>query len=148
MAVFAAAAVAGLIGLIITLGAWYVGVKRRPSYDLHRVLAPAFVNRTGDAAFDPVAAAAVAGVSSGLSEIEGVEIVDGAETSMKAGTIARGAIYRQGDSVQGSATVAAPGTGRTLYTVGPVAAAATNSPKAVEEVVQRMIGGVAMLLEP
>jgi serine/threonine-protein kinase len=143
-----AAGVAGLAGITIALGAGYVAAGRRDSRDRHRVIAPMFVNPTGDAAFDPVAASAMARISSGLSEIEGVEVEDGAENRSGAGTVVRGAVYRQGDSIQVSATITEAITSRTLYTIGPFASPATAPAPAVEQVAQRVVGGVAMLLDP
>jgi tetratricopeptide (TPR) repeat protein len=135
----------GLVSLLALLGAGYWTLGRRPVLDPHRVLARHFVNKTGDAALDPVVVNAAAALNSGLSEIEGVEVVEGAGAT--AGTIVSGTLYRQGDSIQLSATIADAATGNSYYAVGPVEAPVARPSTAIEPLVQRVVGGVAILLD-
>ena len=87
-------------------------------------------------------------MSSGVGEIAGVEVVEGPGSRATAGMAVVGTLYRQGDSIQLSATIADPGSGKTYYTVGPVEASVTHPGAAIETLVQRVVGGVAMLLDP
>ncbi len=141
-------AAAALAGLAVALGAGYWSFGRRVPLDRHRVLAPVFENKTGEAAFDPVIANATAAVSSGLAEIEGVEVVEGAENRGTVGTLVAGTLYRQADSLLLSATISDAGSGKTIYTIGPVAASLTRPRDAIEPLAQRIVGGVAVLLDP
>ena len=141
----AAAALAGLAGVF---GTGYWSLVRRAPLDRHRVLAPAFENRTGEAAFDPVIAGVTAVVSSGLAEIEGVEVVEGSENRGTVGTLVTGTLFRQADSLLLSATISDAGSGRTIYSIGPVAASLTRPRDAIEPLAQRIVGGVAVLLDP
>ena len=112
----------GLLGLIVVSGAGYWRLGRRAPLDRHRVLAPAFVNRTGDPTLDPLIANASAAVSSGLAEIQGVEVVEGESNRASAGTLVSAALYRQGDSIQRSASITDASSGTTVYAVGPLEA--------------------------
>ena len=139
---------AGLLALAAVLGARYWRLGRQPPLDRHRVFAPAFVNKTGDVAFDPLVANASAAVSAGLAGIDAVEVVEGAESRATAGTVVTGALYRQGDSIQLSATITDPNSGKTVYTVGPVVAPANRPSDAIESLSDRVVGGVAIMLDP
>jgi serine/threonine-protein kinase len=139
---------AGVAALAAILGAGYWKLGHRAPLDRHRVFAPAFINKTGDAALDPLIANATAAVSSGLAEIDGVDVVDGAENRATAGTLVTGALYRQSDSIQLTATITDPSSGKTIYTVGPVQAPVNRPADAIEPLAQRVVGGVAMMLDP
>ena len=139
---------AGIGTLALVLGAGYWTLGRRAPVDRHRVLAPVFVNKTGDGALDLVIANVTSAMSSGVGEIAGVEVVEGPGSRATAGMAVVGTLYRQGDSIQLSATIADPGSGKTYYTVGPVEASVTHPGAAIETLVQRVVGGVAMLLDP
>ena len=138
----------GVAGLAAILGAGYWGLGRRAPMDRHRVLAPVFVDKSGNNSFAPVIANAAAAVTSGLAEIEGVEVVDGAGSRATVGTVVTGTLYRQGDSIQLSATIADASSGKTYYTVGPIEAPVTKPAAAIQPLVQRIVGGVAILLDP
>ncbi len=139
---------AGLAAMAAVLAAGYWRLGRRLPPDRHRVFAPAFVNKTGDAAFDPLVANASAAMTSGLAEIEGLEIIEGSGNPGTAGTLVAGTLYRQGDSLLLSATVSDGGSGKSFYTVGPVLAPVTRPREAIEPLAQRVVGGVAVLVEP
>jgi serine/threonine-protein kinase len=139
---------AGLTGLAVVLGAGYWGLGRRTSLDRYRVRPPMFVNKTGDPALDPVIANVTSAVSGGLAEIEGVEVVEGEGASATAGTSVAGALYRLGDSIQLSATVTDVSSGKTVYSVGPVEALTARPREAIEPLTQRIVGGVAIMLDP
>jgi tetratricopeptide (TPR) repeat protein len=139
---------AGVIVLATLLGAGYWRLGRRPPTDQQRVFAPTFVNKTGDVTFDPVVAYATAAVSSGLAEIEGIEIVESFGNRATAGTLVAGTLYREGDSLLLSATLSDGVSGKSFYTVGPVLAPVTRPRDAIEPLAQRVVGGVAVLIEP
>jgi tetratricopeptide (TPR) repeat protein len=136
----------GLVALMALLGAGYWSLGRRTALDRHRVLTRAFVNKTGDAALDPVVVNATAALNSGLGEIEGVEVME--DAGSPAGTIVSGTLYRQGDSIQISATIVDASTGNSYYAVGPVEAPVARPGAVIEPLVQRVVGGVAILLDP
>jgi hypothetical protein len=138
-----------VIGFALGLGVLFAW-RREGGRGLHqhRVAAPVFVNKTGDAAFDPVVAHLTAEVNAGLAEIEGVEVIEGSNRRASAGTVLTGALYREGDSVQLSATIIDAASGKAVYTVGPVVASAQRPSDVVAPLSQRVIGGVAALLDP
>jgi serine/threonine protein kinase len=140
-----------VIGFAIGLGvlfAWRRESGRRPGRDHHLVLAPTFENKSADAAFDPVIARVVASVRGGLAEVDSVQVLDEPEGRQTAGSMVAGALYREGDSIQVSATITDVATGKALYTVGPVVASIQRPADVLEPLSQRLVGGMAALLDP
>jgi tetratricopeptide (TPR) repeat protein len=140
--VFASASLAA-VTLVAGIG-WAV-VARTPSVDARRIAFPPTINKTGDAALEPVAAMATTLIETGLGEIGSLDVV---ESPGGAGWVVRSALYRRGDSVQATAQIVDGATGKTVYTIGPEAAAIGDPRAAMERLSQRVVGGVAMLLDP
>jgi tetratricopeptide (TPR) repeat protein len=107
-----------------------------------------FENRTGDTAYAALGQNLAERVTRGLSEIGAVELVTGAPASSeRAGTRIAGSLYRRGDSVEVTATIAEFPSQVVLRTVGPLRAPAARPEPAIDELVQRLMGGVAMMFD-
>ena len=110
----------------------------------------AFENRTGDARFTALGLNLAERVTRGLSETGVVELVGdaaGGERAGRAGTLVTGTIYLRGDSLELGAAIADAGTKVVLRTVGPLRASAGAPNAAIDELVKRVMGGVAMMFD-
>ena len=145
----------------------------RPSGAAHlnpkRVVVATFANKTGDASLAPVGLMAADWIAHGLATAEVVEVAgtaaDLASRGIKsadsgaagrkalaeiagAGLVIAGSYYRQGDSLLLQADILDANTdGRLMQTVGPVAALASAPLAGVEALRQRVVGGLAVLVD-
>ena len=141
IALFASAAIGG-VALVAGL-AWVV-LPETPPVDARRIGLVPIANKTGDPTLEPIAAMATTMIGSGLDEVGSLDVV---ESPVGAALSVAGALYRRGDSLEASARIVDALTGKALYTVGPETAALSQSRTAIDRLVQRVVGGVAMLLD-
>jgi tetratricopeptide (TPR) repeat protein len=122
-----------------------------------RVLVSAFENRTGEAANDPIGRMAADWVSHGLVQTGLVDVVrpppgtDAATVEPKntaAAMVVSGAYYRVGDSLELHAQVADADSARVLRTVGPIWMAAARPVEGIEQLRERLMGALAVLVDP
>jgi hypothetical protein len=134
-----------------------------------RVVVATFVNRTGDASLAPVGLMAADWIARGLSTAQVVEVA-GTEADLAsrgsasrdsgsasraalaesagAGLVIAGTYYRQGDSVLLQADILdANDRGKLIQTIGPIAALSTAPLAGVEAMRQRVVGGLAVLVD-
>jgi serine/threonine-protein kinase len=141
-AALVAASGLGIIGVVAAV-AWAVAA-RGPPVDARRITLAPIANQTGDPALGPIAAMATTLINGGLGEIGSLDVV---ETPRGAALAIRGALFRRGDSLEASAQITDARTGRTLYTVGPETGALSQPRTAIDRLQQRVVGGIAMLLD-
>jgi tetratricopeptide (TPR) repeat protein len=129
--------------------------SRVPAAD-RRVLVSTFVNKTGDAANDPVGRMAADWISHGLVQTGLVDVVQpppgvdpaGAPAATAAALVISGAYYRNGDSLELQAQVADADSGRILRTVGPIRVAVTTPVAGIDQLSERLMGALAVLVDP
>ncbi|HET8623984.1 MAG TPA: hypothetical protein VFM14_10510 [Gemmatimonadales bacterium] len=130
--------------------------SRVPAAD-RRVLVSTFVNKTGDAANDPVSRMAADWITHGLVQTGLVDVVrppagaDGAAVdpaATAAAMVVSGAYYRNGDSLELQAQVADADSGRILRAVGPIRVAAARPVEGIEQLRERLMGALAVLVDP
>lgn len=126
-----------------------------------RVLVAPFENRTGDPALGPLGSMASEAVARLLVDQANLAVVEGtgseraqsesqlvsAARQSGAATAIRGSYYRVGDSLQFHAALIGVGEGRVLRTLGPFTAHGATPNTALEELAQRVAGGVAVLTQ-
>jgi len=134
-----------------------------------RVVVATFANRTGDASLAPVGLMASDWIARGLASAEVVEVagtaadlasrgITNADSGASgrnalaetagAGLVIAGSYYRQGDSLLLQADILdANAGGRLLRSVGPVAALTSSPLAGVEALRQRVVGGLAVLVD-
>jgi tRNA A-37 threonylcarbamoyl transferase component Bud32 len=165
-------AVAGAFVTIAAAGAWYQygrGQDVTTQLEPKRVVVATFVNKSGDATLDPLGVMAADWIARGLV---GTGLVDVGGTSAdlaargaasraipgespiqllardaNAGIVISGAYYRQGDSVLFQADFTDANARTLVQTVGPVSALASAPLTGVELLRQRVIGGLAPLVD-
>jgi tRNA A-37 threonylcarbamoyl transferase component Bud32/tetratricopeptide (TPR) repeat protein len=143
----------------------------KAAFDAKRVTIAEFRNETGDAAFAPLGRITADWIAHGLVQTGLVDLIDapgdvrpdstmssGAVTSAHglralaestgAGTVITGAYYREGDSLRFQAQLTDGNTGKLFHGVGPVSAAVTAPTSGIEVLRQRLMGSLAMLLDP
>ena len=145
-------AITGTVAVLAALvGIWLF--LQRPAgsgLDPKMVTVLPFENRTGDSAFSALGQNLAERVTRGLSETGTVELVGdagGTGTSKRPGTVVAGSVYRRGDSVEITGTISELPGRLVLRTVGPLHAAANRPEPAIDELVQRVMGGVAMMFD-
>jgi len=138
-------AAGAVVAAVLLLGTGYAVLGRPSQLDPRRIAVTPFINKSSDPTIDPVSATATTRVSAGLGEIGGVEVV---ESAAGAGVTVSGTVYRLGEMLEVSAVVSNGGSGRIIYAVGPVGAPVAEVSQAIEAVQQRIVGGIAMLLDP
>ena len=166
--------VAAALGLVVlaAAGATYVNTRAPAAVSTlapKRVVIASFANKSGDASLDPLGAMAADWIARGLV---GTGIVDVGGTSAdlasrgvasraapgesplqalardaNAGIVISGAYYRQGDSVLFQADFTDANAQSLVQTVGPVSALATAPLTGVERLRQRVIAGLAPLVD-
>jgi tetratricopeptide (TPR) repeat protein len=127
--------------------------SRVPAAD-RRVLVSTFVNKTGDAANDPVGRMAADWISHGLVQTGLVDVVqppagaDSAPAATGATIVISGAYYRNGDSLELQAQVADADSGQILRAVGPIRVPATSPVEGIDRLSERLMGALAVLVDP
>ena len=109
-----------------------------------------FENKTGDATFDGRGQGIADRIGSGLSETGVVQVAGSSGATARGtapGTIVSGTLSRQGDSLEITAKLTGVTTAVVLRTVGPLRATAATLDAAIEQVVQRVMGGAAMMFD-
>ena len=162
-------AVWGLGGLVCGAG---LLLRRRAVPDLNprRVVVAPFENSTGDSSLARLGDVATDWIIQGLSEWGILEVADGstaravARAAARAGAppldpvamfsretgaalVVTGRYYRQADSVAFVARVVEARSGKLLVAVGPIAAASSAPAGGMEELHQRMVAELAVLLQ-
>jgi tetratricopeptide (TPR) repeat protein/TolB-like protein len=159
-----------LLPLAILLAVAGVFLYRRASNAAlhpHRVMVAVFANRTGDASLDPVGLMAADWVNQGLVRTGLVDVVDVGATYVQgradsgrppdprslarqnnAGLVVSGSYYRSGDSILFQSTLMDVQTGRALRGFEPVAGLGAEPLKIVETLRQRIMAGLATLIDP
>jgi len=161
----------GLVALVAA-GATYLGTRAPTAAATlapKRVVIASFENKSGDASLDPLGAMAADWIARGLV---GTGIVDVGGTSAdlasrgvasraapgesplqalardaNAGIVISGAYYRQGDSVLFQADFTDANAKSLVQTVGPISALATAPLLGVERLRQRVIAGLAPMVD-
>jgi TolB-like protein len=166
-------AVAG--AALVVLGITTAGiVLRRPSSTFHerRVAVAVIENRTGNPALDNLGFMAADWVTQGLAQTGLVEVVpslsvmsstkpaasqsgvrDAAQVRelgrmTGAATVVSGGYYQQGDSLRFQVQITSAQDGRVLRALDPVAAPLSQPLNAIEKLRQRVMAGLASLLDP
>jgi len=165
-------AVAVVVVALVAGGATYLGTRApaaAPTLAPKRVVIASFENKSGDASLDPLGAMAADWIARGLV---GTGIVDVGGTSAdlasrgvasraapgesplqtlardaNAGIVISGAYYRQGDSVLFQADFTDANAKSLVQTVGPISALATAPLLGVERLRQRVIAGLAPMVD-
>jgi len=137
--------------MIVLAGAW-LGLRGGggTAMDAMVVAVLPFENRAGDTAFSGLGQNLAERITRGLSETGTVELVTdagSAGSSRRAGTVVAGSIYRRGDSVEITASISESRSRQVLRTVGPLRAAVSRPEPAIDELVQRIMGGIAMMFD-
>jgi len=134
-----------------------------------RVVVATFENKSGDHSLDPLGAMAADWIARGLANTGLVDVggtsadlaargatsaASGGGSALlalardaKAGLVISGAYYRQGDSVLFQADFTDADAGKLVQSVGPVAAAARSPLDGIERLRQRVIGGLAPIVD-
>ena len=160
----APAALAATVGVVALAGVVLaVRGTARPRLDPHRVVVAPFENRTADSTLNALGSMTADWISRGLAETGLVEVADpvllraeaGGANGVRAlaefaraGTVVRGALYRQGDSIRFEAQVADARQERLVRSVTPVTGAARDPRAAVEALRQRVTAALATHLDP
>ena len=109
-----------------------------------------FENKTGDASFEFRGQGIADRIGSGLGETGVVQVAGSSGATAKRaapGTIVSGTLSRQGDSLEVTAKITDASTAVVLRTIGPLRATAATLDAAIEQVVQRAMGGAAMMFD-
>ena len=130
-----------------------------------RVVVLPFENRTAVSELAPLGTMAAEWVTQGLSEVPFLTVLDtrGAQATARmvgaaagpvsvgretgAGVVVAGSYFLQGDSVQFQAQIASTADGSVLRGIGGVTAPRDRPMAAIEQVRQRVLGGLASLLD-
>jgi hypothetical protein len=140
-----------------------------PLLEPKRVVVATFENKSGDKSLDPLGAMAADWIARGLVSTGIVDVggtaadlaargaATGAATGAaalqalareaKAGIVISGAYYRQGDSVLFQADFTDANAGKLVQSVGPIAASVASPLAGVERLRQRVIGGLAPMVD-
>jgi tetratricopeptide (TPR) repeat protein len=139
---------------------------RRPALDPRRVVVAPLENRTGDPAFDVVAAMAADWVTRGLLETglvdvaappshpggslprEDVSRATGLATAAAAGSVVIGSLYLRNDSLQFHADIIDANRNEIARSLSPAGATASDPLAAVEALRQRVMAGLATVVDP
>lgn len=163
------AAGVALVAVAAAAVAWMARPPASPLLEAKRVVVATFENKSGDKSLDPLGAMAADWiarglVSTGLVDVGGTAAdlaargaATGAATGAsalqalareaKAGIVISGAYYRQGDSVLFQADFTDANAGKLVQSVGPVAASVVSPLAGVERLRQRVIGGLAPMVD-
>ncbi|HEX9107710.1 MAG TPA: hypothetical protein VF832_10790, partial [Longimicrobiales bacterium] len=166
-----AVVVAGAAIVAGSVGAWLLVRRHAEATALHRVVVAPFENRTGDPALAPLGDMAADWIAQGLSRSGVAEVADGSVArafSRQAATrpgqpteslvrrlsretgaafVVTGRCYRQADSVALMAQVVDARSGRVVSAVGPFTSPGTDPMKSLDELRQRTVGALAVLLD-
>jgi len=162
----------GLMGVIAIGGAWYFLLNRPSKFVANRAAVVVFENRTGDSSLDGLGTFMTESVAQGLAGIGMISVVPSdvgirtwqgllsrREQSDKsdllklfgkrigAKLVVSGAYYKEADSLRIHARVIDGETGKLLKVVGPVSNTMVGRSTAIETVQQRLMGGIAVLLD-
>jgi DNA-binding SARP family transcriptional activator/TolB-like protein len=158
------AALGAVVGLGLVGGA--ILRARPPDLAPHRVAATVFENRTGRRDLDDLGRLAADRIVRGLMETPLVDVTDmeavyaGRDETGRseeprararregAGIVIAGSYYRSGDSVLFQAGLVDVATGRILKSFDPVGGRADSVTAVIEALQERLVGGVAMVLNP
>jgi tetratricopeptide (TPR) repeat protein len=169
-------AAAGAVVLLAAAGGIFmVQSEDGPPLLPQRVVVAPFENRTGDPALDPVGSMAADWITQGISQTALVDVVQ-VNTALRsarfvqeqhaqeaaaerhllralaeetgAGLVVSGAYYLQGDSLRFQAQITDTRSGRLLRGLPPVTGLASAPIDAIEDVRRRVLGGLALLLDP
>jgi tRNA A-37 threonylcarbamoyl transferase component Bud32/tetratricopeptide (TPR) repeat protein len=113
---------------------------------VNRVFVSRFANNTGVPSVDQVGPMAADWITRGLAETGLFDVVQ--DSTGRAGTVVRGAIYRRGDSLQLLAQVTDARSGRVLRSLGPIGASAADPLAGIELLRGRIVGSLATLVDP
>ncbi len=149
--------------------AWATRKPAAPMLEPKRVVVATFENKSGDTSLDPLGVMAADWIARGLVSTGIVDVggtaadlaARGATTGSatgaaalqalareaKAGIVISGAYYRQGDSVLFQADFTDANAGKLVQSVGPIAASAASPLAGVERLRQRVIGGLAPMVD-
>ncbi len=156
----------GVVGLGAAAGGWLL-LPGRAGLQSGRVVVAPFDNRTGDASLAPLGEMAADWVAQGLSESGVVEVADeraaralsresaGRPRELErrlaretgAGVIVTGRYYRHADSVAFLAQVLDARSGGVRGAIGPISAPTAAPVAAVQELRQRVLAQMAVLLD-
>ncbi len=159
-----------LVALAILLAAVGASLYRRashPALHSHRVMVTAFANRTGDPFLDPIGIMAADWVNEGLMKTNLVEVVDVGAMYVQgradsgppsepralaernsAGLVVSGSYYRSADSIVFQSTLTDVESGRVLRAFEPVVGSSQEPLAIVETLRQRIMAGLATLIDP
>jgi len=124
-----------------------------------RVFVGEFRNRTSDPSLNNVAALLQDGISRRLTETSVAELLASDDSitkgaaaiakakDMGAGIFVGGSLLRDGETVQLSADLIDPASGRILRSVGPVSGPARDPSRAAGELRERVLGTIALMLD-
>ncbi len=124
-----------------------------------RVFVGEFRNRSSDPSLNNVAALLQDGISRRLTETSVAELLasDDSETkgaaaiakakAIGAGIFVGGSLLRDGETVQLSADLIDPVSGRILRSVGPISGPASDPSRAAGELRERVLGTIALMLD-
>jgi tetratricopeptide (TPR) repeat protein len=159
--------VGGALALVILVGiAIPFARARRPALEPRRVVIAPIENRTGDPAHDVVAAMAADWVTRGLLETGLVDVVtpqgpDGASPTREglaravglaeaaaAGSVVVASMYRQNDSLEFHADIIDVNRNEIVRSLATASAPATTPLKAVEALRERLMAGLATVVDP
>jgi tRNA A-37 threonylcarbamoyl transferase component Bud32 len=161
---------AGLLVVAVAAGLFLASRRAAaPLLEPKRVVVATFENKSGDRSLDPLGAMAADWIARGLANTGIVDVggtaaelaARGVTTSAagvspllslardaKAGIVISGAYYRQGDSVLFQADFTDANAGKLVQSVGPVSASVSSPLDGVERLRQRVIGGLAPMVDP
>ena len=135
------------------------GSGSEPAATAKRVFVGEFRNRSGDPSLNNVATILQDGISRRLTETSVAELLasDDSETkgaaaiakarAIGAGIFVGGSLLRDGETVQLSADLIDPISGRILRSVGPVSGPASDPSRAAGELRERVLGTIALMLD-
>ncbi|MFI5244020.1 MAG: protein kinase [Gemmatimonadales bacterium] len=136
--------------LVVVAGATALILTRRAPRNPKQMAVLPLENKTGDPALDALGRNVAERLTRGLTETGVVEMagaVGDAAAAKRAGTLVSGTLYRRGDSLEFTATLTDGTSGAVLRSVGPLRAPAAAPDAAIEQLTQRVMGGVAMMFD-
>lgn len=165
--------VAGIVVVTLVAVAILAPIGSETDMALHpdRVIVEIFQNRSGEPALDPIGPMAADWITQGLSRTGLVEVIDPATALLlsdeigdlnldgplrlrtlaeaaRAGIVISGSFYSVGDSILFQARIADVAEAKLHAAVGPIATLSAQPLAGVERLRARILGGLAMRLDP